>query len=119
MSKKKIFVYGTDIDYATYPDATYLDNIVEETIQSVDFDDYVDVETYEGKFWLTINLEFDDVVTPWGCENILSETKRHKLMTDEEYSALRTALSIFDSITIEFYINTEDGDDEFTLKIVF
>ena len=119
MSKKKIFVYGTDIDYATYPDATYLDNIVEETIQSVDFDDYVDVETYEDKFWLTINLEFDDVVTPWGCENILSETKRHKLMTDEEYSALRTALSIFDSITIEFYINTEDGDDEFTLKIVF
>ena len=117
MSNKKIFVSGMSIDYATWIDATYQDNIAEETIQSVDFNDYVDIVVDDDLCWLTINLEFDDV-DPYRYADILSNTKRCKLISKDAYYQLMTALNAFKSITIEFYIDIEGGDDEFTLKFI-
>lgn len=117
MSNKKIFVSRMSIDYATWIDATYLDNIAEETIQSVDFNDYVDIDMRDDLCRLTINLEFDDV-DPYRYADILSNTKRCKLISKDEYYQLMTALDIFKSVNIEFYIDIEGGDEEFTLKFI-
>lgn len=117
MANQKIFVSEMDIDWATDIDARWYDNLQEEKIPSIEFDDYVDAEIVNGEYWLTVNLEFPDI-DQWRYSHILSENKRHKLMSGEEYSTLRKALNIFDSVMLEFYIDSSSGDVEFSLKFI-
>lgn len=119
MTNKRIFIYGSDIDWALDIDSDSFNNIFETTIRSDLFNECVEVDMFDDYYRLTINLEFDDVTqNDSRYDSVLSKPTRFKLMSEEEYSKLKKALDIFSEFTIEFYIDTDGLDEEFSLKFI-
>lgn len=120
MTKEKFYVSEVIVDYAIDINATVFDNLYTVCITEDEFKDYVDVKKDDDNYYcLTVNLEFDEDINRDYYYPITNNTERFKLMTSKEYSKLKKALKLFGSVTIEFYIDTSKGDEEFSLRIEF
>lgn len=120
MNKKKILVEEGKVQDVYWNDSTRYDNLMEIYIPSKEFDNYVTLEPTKDKYGyniLTISLDFSEVNSEY-FSNVVAVTERIHLLSDKDYATLRKALNVFEEFTIEFYIDTDLGDEEFSIRFI-
>lgn len=120
MNKKKILVEEGKVQDVYWNDSTRYDNLMEVYLPSKEFDNYVTLEPTKDKYGyniLTISLDFSEVNSEY-YPKLVAVTERIELISDKAYETLRKALNVFEEFTIEFYIDTNLGDDEFCIKFI-